>query len=105
MEFKEPVNLAKVSLHLGIFPYEPALNMRVETSPDGKVWKKMIHKYSPGEFIKNLIQSPRDPVQNIFLDGKKLKYLKLVQVGYNKEFWWSVTNLEIYKKSRVGETQ
>ena len=100
LEFKEPMILAKVTLHLGRFPYDFALNMNTETSLDGKEWKKISRDYSPSEFVENLIYSPLELIQNIYLRGRKIRFLKLTQIGDDKNYWWSVAELKVYKKAR-----
>lgn len=97
LEFEKPLILGKVSLHLGSFPYDFALDIRTETSLDGKEWKKIGRDYYPSEFLENLIYSPLEPIQNIYLRGRKLRYLKLTQIGDDRNYWWSVAELKIYK--------
>lgn len=96
VEFNEPVRLAKASLHLGRFPLNYALNIKAETSIDGKKWKNIRKPYSPGEFTQNLIHSPLTPIQNIYLRDRKLRYLKIIQVGNSKDTCWSIAELKIY---------
>ena len=103
VKFKEPLTLAKVSLHFENFPNDFAIDIKAETSLDGKKWEEIRYCYSPGEFVENLILSPRNYVQNVYLRGKKLKYLKLIHIGDGKEFWWSVAELKIYKKARTAK--
>ncbi len=98
VEFDEPTRVRKASLFLGESLFDYALRIRVETSLDGKEWRTFRYSYSPGEFTKNLISSPLSLVQNIRLRGEKIRFLKIIQVGKDKNFWWSVAELKIYRK-------
>jgi len=98
VEFKEPERVEKVSLFLGEAFFDYALRIRVETSLDGTVWRTFRNAYSPGEFTINLISSPLDLVQNIRLKARKIKYLKIIQAGNDRTFWWSVAELKIYRQ-------
>ncbi len=98
VEFKEPKRVEKVSLFLGDADFGYAIRIRVKTSSDGTRWRTFKHLYSPGEFAENLISSPLKLVQNIRLRGKKVKFLKIIQSGRDRTFWWSVAELKIYKK-------
>jgi len=97
---KKAMKIAKVSFFLKFNSFDYALNIKVETSLDGKDWKEIRHSYSPGEFTKNLIYCPQQPVQNIYLNGKKLKFLKITHVGNDKTSYWSVEEMRIYGKKR-----
>lgn len=97
VRFKKKAAPAKVSLFLGKFPYDYALSMKVETSLNGKDWEIVPYGYSPVEFLDTLIHSPRDIKQNIYLEGKKIKYLKITQLGKSQRKWWSVAEMQIYK--------
>jgi len=96
VEFDEPTRVEKASLFLGESLFDYALRIRVKTSLDGKEWHTFRHLYSPGEFTKNLVSSPLSLVQNIRLHGKMIRFLKIIQVGKDKKFWWSVAELKIY---------
>lgn len=97
VEFKEPLTLAKVSLHFESFPKDFALDIKTKISLDGKEWQEIRSSYSPLEFVKTLISSRPNFPQNVYLMGRKLKYLKLVHIGDSKKYWWSVAELKIYK--------
>lgn len=98
VEFKEPERVEKVSLFLGKAFICYGIRIRVKTSLDGISWQTFGHAYSPGEFTKNLIFSPLDPVQKIQLEAKKIKYLKIIQAGNDHTFWWAVAEMKIYRQ-------
>jgi len=100
VELRRVMKIAKVSFFLEANSHDYALNMKVETSLDGKDWKKIKYGYFPGEFTENLIYSPQQPVQNIYLNRKKIRFLKITQVGHDRTFFWSVAEMRIYTKKR-----
>jgi len=100
IELKEPVQIAKVSLHNENFPDDFAMDIKAEASLDGKEWCKIPDAYSTGEFMKKLISSPRNKVQDVYLSGCKLKYLKLTHIGNSRKYLWSVAELKIYKQEK-----
>lgn len=97
VKFRKTSAPRKISLFMGKFPYDYALDMKVEISLNGKDWEIVPHGYSPVEFLDNLIHTPRDIKQNIYLEGKKIKYLKITQLGESQRKWWSVAEMKIYK--------
>jgi hypothetical protein len=98
VEFEEPERVEKVSLFLGEAHICYGIRIHVETSLDGIVWERFRNAYSPGEFTKNLIFSPLDLVQNIRIEPKKIKYLKIIQAGNDDTFWWAVAEMKIYRQ-------
>jgi hypothetical protein len=99
IQFKKPENVAQVSFYLGKYDFDYAIDLRVETSLDGINWKAVPHRYSPGEFAKNLINSPKDLVQKININRKNIHFLRITQIGKDLNFHWSVAELKIYKKT------
>jgi hypothetical protein len=100
VEFKKPQRVDRISLYQGNFTLDYALRIRVDVSSDGKEWRSYYRLFSPGEFVKNLIDSPLNLVQNVDLHGEEIKFLRIVQVGNDKTFWWSAVELKIYQKER-----
>lgn len=98
LEFKEPTRVDKVSLFQGSFSFDYALRIRVDVSSDGDKWRSYHRLFSPGEFVKKLVYSPLNLVQNIDLPGEEIKFLRIVQVGDEKTFWWSVAELKVLQK-------
>jgi len=98
IQFEKPENVAQISLYLGKYDFDYAIDIRVETSVDGINWMIVPHRYSPGEFAKNLINSPKDLVQKININRKNIHFLKITQIGKDLSFHWSVAELKINKK-------
>lgn len=95
IEFERPVSTAWISLHLGSFFNDYALNLHAEISSDGTEWANIPHPYSAGEFTKDWINNPLEPIQNIYVEGDKIKYLKIIHIGDDKGSLWSVAEMEI----------
>ena len=75
------MELTKISLHVGSFKNDFAIDLKVEASLDKKNWERINYDFSQGEFTKSLVQSPKSPVENIYLRKQKAKYLKIIQIG------------------------
>lgn len=103
LEIKEPVRLSKVSFHLGRFDRDYALDIETESSLNGKDWEKTGCLYFPFEFLECLFYSPRNPIQNIYLGEKILRFLKITHMGSDKTYWWSIAELKIYKNQNKSE--
>lgn len=95
IEFERPVSAAWISLHLGSFFIDYALNLHAEISSDGTEWANIPRPYSAGEFTKDWINNPLEPIQNIYVEGDKIKYLKIIHIGDDKGSLWSVAEMEI----------
>lgn len=98
VEFKEPQRVDRISLYQGNYTLDYALRIRVDVSSDGEKWRSYHRLFSPGEFVTNLVYSPLDLIQNVDLPGEEIKFLRIVQVGNDKTFWWSAVELKIYQK-------
>lgn len=95
IEFKRPVHAAGISLHLGSFFTDYALNLRAEISSNGEEWTNISRPYSAGKFTKDWIKNPLEPVQNVYVEGEKIKYVKIIHMGNDKGSLWSVAEMEI----------
>lgn len=95
IEFERPVSAAWISLQLGSFFIDYALNLHAEISSDGTRWANIPRPYSAGEFTKDWINNPLEPIQNIYVEGDKIKYLKIIHIGDDKGSLWSVAEMEI----------
>jgi len=98
VEFKAPENI--VGIWLILEPKDAyhhfAGSIGVETSADGLEWKNHEFAYSPGEFAKNLIEDPKNPVQKIYLDGEPVKFVRLTQYGQDRKTVWSVAEMKLF---------
>jgi hypothetical protein len=95
IEFKKPVSTARISLHLGNFTIDYALNLHAEISSDGEEWINIPRPYSAGEFTKDWINNPLEPIQNLFINGDKIKFVKVIHIGNDTGSLWSVAEMEI----------
>lgn len=98
LEFPENLDVNQVSLYLGKYVQHYAINLRLEISQDGQEWKKVNRFYSAADFTLNLIDNPLEPVQNIHFGGNSQKYLKITQMGDDREFPWSVAEIKVYSR-------
>jgi len=97
LEFDEPRDVAKISLHLGSFPTDCGINFSVETSQDGEEWHGQPQSYYPKELVESLISFDKDPVQDIVLNAGKFKFIRIIQIHQTRTFWWSVAELDVYE--------
>ena len=95
IEFEKPVRAAKISLHLGQFTNDFALDLNGEWSSNGSEWTYLLFPYSAGEFTLGWINNPLEPVQNIYFEGDRIKYFKIIHIGTDRIRHWSVTEMEI----------
>ena len=95
VKFREPIAVSRVSLGLGRFYYGFAEGFRVETSSDGVNWKIVKNAYSKVEFTLNSLRYPSASEQVLNLRGKKIRYLKIVQVGQDVKYIWTVAEMKI----------
>ncbi|MBN1272404.1 MAG: hypothetical protein JXB26_09040 [Candidatus Aminicenantes bacterium] len=100
VRFRQPKNPVKISLFLGSHAYEYAVDIKVEAFTATKEWKRINRFYSRGELAENLVFSPLNPVQNIYLRDMRTGLLKITHIGHDKQFWWSVAELKIYEATR-----
>jgi hypothetical protein len=92
----ETLPVKRVELLMGDHPYDWAVNIQVNISQNGRKWRPGYPGYSPGEFVRQLVSKPRDAVQTIYLSGRPVRYLKIIQKGKGSEYFWSVAEIRIY---------
>ena len=97
LEFDEPRDVAKISLHLGPFTSDFGINFQVETSQDGENWHRQPQSYYPIELVESLIRFDKDPIQNIVLNAGKVNFIRIIHVHQKRTFWWSIAELEVYE--------
>jgi hypothetical protein len=97
LEFLKPRKISKISLNLGDSPTDFGINFIVESSNDGIKWKREERFYYPAELIQSLIRFEKNPIQNIYLDIKETRYLKIIQTHNSRNYLWSVSNLIVYE--------
>jgi len=96
VEFHEPQNVGQVALRLDSFSQDYAVDLDVEVTEDGRNWEVLAGGYSAGEFAWTLTRQPGRPVQNLYLRGKTIKALRIVNMRDAPARPWSVAELEVY---------
>lgn len=97
LELDQALDEMKISLQLGSSANDFAIDFEIEVSRDGEEWKEIENGYSISEFLEKLFKAPDDLVQNIYISEKQTKFIKLTQIGNSKRFWWSISELDIFK--------
>jgi hypothetical protein len=95
VKFRKPSAVSRVSLGLGRFYYGFAEGFRVETSLDGINWQIVKNAYSKAEFTLNIIRYPSASEQVLNLRGEKIRYLRIVQIGQDANYIWTVAEMNI----------
>jgi hypothetical protein len=97
LEFKKPERIRQIRLDLGKYPRDFAIDLEVMAYSEGGWRKRAEPGYSAGAFARNLAENSRELVQTIDLDGEEIRSLKITQVGLDKQSYWSVAELKIFK--------
>jgi len=92
--------IARISLYPGTSYYDYGEDFKVEISEDGLNWHPVSFRYPKKDFLLSLIKSQINASQDLWLDNCETRYLKITQLGSGKEFWWSVSELKIFKASK-----
>jgi len=96
VEFANPQNVGQVALRLENFSQDYAVDLDVEVTEDGLNWKILAGGYSAGEFAWALTRRPGRPLQNLHLEGKAIKALRIVNMRDAPDRPWSVAEMEVY---------
>jgi hypothetical protein len=97
LEFKKPERIRQIRLYLGKYPRDYAIDLEVMAYSEGGWRKRAEPGFSAGAFAKNLVEKPRELVQTIDLDGEAIRSLKITQVGLDKQSYWSVAELKVFR--------
>jgi len=100
IELEKPAEQAVISLYLGSYVSDYALDLFAEISSDGKEWKAIPLPYSAGDFAKAWTANPLEPVQNIKVSGEEFRYIKIIQIGDDPKVLWSVAEMKVFTSSR-----
>ena len=99
LEFKKPEKAVKVSLVLENYSENYAVELDAVVTEDGRNWRILARGYSAGEFVWNLVREPARPVQNLHLEGKAIKALRVVNMRDVPAVPWSVAELKVYGRN------
>lgn len=102
VELAGPEKVSLVSLHLGRYVRDAALELDVAVSLDGEEWRVVDYSYSPGEFTRNLIEAPLNPIQRLYLDREPIRFIRISQLGSDPELPWSIAELKLYSKEQTN---
>ena len=95
LEFDEPVDQTKISLHLASSINDYGVDFKIEVSTDGEVWSNIDGAYSISEFLELMLNFSENLVQNIYIHANDIKYVKIIQTGESRNFYWSIAELDI----------
>lgn len=100
IELEKPAQQALISLYLGSYVSDFALDLFAEVSSDGEEWTSVPLPYSAGDFAKDWTANPLEPVQNITVSGEEFRFIKLIQIGDDPKVFWSVAEMKVHTFSR-----
>ena len=95
MDEAAPVAEVRLRYHPADVSYQAAVTVAVETSLDGTAWKNHEFSYAAGDFIRGLVDDPRNPVQRFFLPGEPVRFVRMTQFGDNEPAAWTVAEVEV----------
>ncbi|MCJ7582363.1 MAG: discoidin domain-containing protein [Candidatus Aminicenantes bacterium] len=96
LEFEKPLDKTKISLQLASSSTDYGVDFEVEVSTDGEEWRYIEGAYSVSEFLNLMFNSSENLVQNIYIQAKDIKYVKITQSGGVGTFWWSIAELDVF---------
>ncbi len=92
-----PVTRVRLCLHEND-TLKSAVSLMVSTSADGESWTDHPRAYSPGKFVRGLIDHPTGPrAQDMELDGTPVRFIR-VALNARSASPWSVSELRLYEK-------
>lgn len=80
--FKDPLNLFNTNT---FYPHTNTLSYSEHLFPQALISLP----------VKLLTNNPLEPIQNIYGEGDKIKYLKIIHIGDDKGSLWSVAEMEV----------
>lgn len=84
-----------VSMYFGNAPNDYPRGIKLEISMDGKQWKKIPIKFIYANYIKHLLEYPKDNRMILRFEPEEAGYIRLVQTGGNDSFFWSIYELDV----------
>lgn len=84
-----------LGLRAGSFPRE----LVIETSTDGSSWQTAWRGRVIAQVVAAALERPRSPTLAFPFDRRPARYVRLRQVGEDREFDWAVSGLEIHAGS------
>lgn len=96
IDFGSLQKLAKISLYAGTSHCDYGEDFKLEISEDGQTWRPVSFRYPRVDFFRALVKSQTNAGQDLWLDNCETRHLKITQTGSSKEFWWSVSELNIF---------
>jgi hypothetical protein len=94
--------IARISLFPGTSYYDYGEDFKIEISKDELNWQPISFRYPKKDFLLSLIKDQVNARQDLWLDNCETRYLRITQTGSVKDFWWSISELRIFKASTPG---
>jgi hypothetical protein len=90
--------VAGVSMYLGKASNDYPRGIDIEISNDTKQWKKIPLKSIYVNYIKNLIEYPKNKCMFIDFMPEESRYIRITETRNNDVFFWSIYELDVYRE-------
>jgi len=99
VEFNKREKVAKIAITPGAYTHDFPRKIIIEKSDDGENWEIISPVRSPASFLFNqLLENPKHPWQVFIFPPVETKYLRLLQMGKDPVYWWSIYEITFYRE-------
>ena len=88
-------DVGAVALGVGAFAGDVPRGLSVEVSDDGETWTPVFRGSVAALAVRGALADPHDlPI--VVPVGAQCRYLRLTQIGRDREMWWSIAELSVH---------
>lgn len=101
LDLGEERTICRIILYLGQDIYDAPAGVKIKISTDKKKWYEVVKIHNNKEILSwdgqyiNLAKNIFNKQEFIF-PPVKAKYIKIIQTGYNLDYYWTIRELEVY---------
>jgi len=90
--------ISGISMYFGKAHNDYPRGIEIEVSSNLKAWSKVTLEYLYANYVKHLIQYPKDKCMFIGFSPETARYIRITETKYNNVFFWSIYEIDIYRE-------
>ena len=95
--------ICAISMYFNGLSMDYPRGIELEVSYDGGNWRKIPLEFIYANYLKHLLQYPKNNGMILRFEPVKVRYIRIRQTGSHDVFFWSVCELDVYSPDVKGE--
>ena len=92
-------SINRVSLALAENRMDFPRGIALEVSTDGRSWRHVPLRFIYANYVLDLLADPRENWFSLYFYPRDARYLRVIQTGEHKVFYWSINEVRVFQSS------